>query len=152
MNVIAIYRNTTNTVESWAPSILSLALRCWLASIFFKSGLTKIAGWDSTLALFEAEYQVPVLSPVLAAYMATGIELIVPVLLVMGLFTRMSATVLCVLNAVAAISYPDISEAGMKEHVYWGILLTVPMAIGGARISADYLWLSLSARRARHVA
>ena len=152
MSVITLYRTTTHTVENWAPSILSIALRVWLASIFFKSGLTKIASWDSTLALFESEYQVPLLSPVLAAYAGTAVELIVPVLLAVGLFTRMSAFVLCALNAVAAISYPDISEAGMKEHVYWGILLTVPLAIGGARFSLDYLWQYFRNRRAGYVA
>ena len=127
----------TEAVENWAPSILSIALRVWLASIFFKSGLTKIASWDTTLALFAYEYQVPLLSTVLAAYAGTATELVLPVLLVAGLFTRLSAFALCVFNAVAAISYPDISETGMKEHVYWGILLTVPLAIGGARFSLN---------------
>ena len=119
--------------------------------IFFKSGLTKIASWDTTLALFSYEYQAPLLSPALAAFAGTVVELVVPVLLVLGLFTRLSATVLFVFNAVAAISYPDISEAGMKEHVYWGMLLTVPLALGGGRFALDYVWQRLRRQRAVHV-
>jgi len=152
MNVRTLYCTSTQTFEAWAPSVLSVALRIWLAMIFFKSGLTKIASWDTTLALFAYEYQVPLLSPALAAFAGTAVELVVPVLLVLGLFTRLSATVLFVFNAVAAISYPDMSEAGMKEHVYWGILLTVPLALGGGRVALDYLWQRWRQKRAVHVA
>jgi putative oxidoreductase len=152
MRAPALCCTTTQAFEDWAPSVLSLALRCWLALIFFKSGLTKIASWDTTLALFQYEYQVPLLSPVLAAYLGTAAELILPVALALGLFTRLSAAALFVFNAVAAVSYPDISEAGMKDHVYWGMLLTVPVALGGGRVAVDWLWRHFRQRRAAHVA
>lgn len=152
MQVLSLYRTATTSVENWAPSILSVGLRVWIANIFFQAGMSKIASWGSTLALFESEYVVPLLSPALAAYLGTAVELIVPVMLALGLFTRLSAFVLCIFNAVAAISYPDISEAGMKEHVYWGILLTVPLAVGGLRFSFDGLWSRFIKQRAVHVA
>lgn len=152
MRAHALYCTTTQTFETWAPSALSVALRIWLALIFFKSGLTKIASWDTTLALFEYEYQVPLLSPVLAAYLGTAAELLLPVMLALGLFTRLSATALFAFNAVAAISYPDISEAGMKDHVYWGMLLTVPLALGGGCFALDWLWQRMRRQRAGHVA
>ena len=152
MQAHALYLNTSKTFETWAPSVLSLALRIWLAVIFFKSGLTKIASWDSTLALFEYEYQVPFLSPVLAAWLGTAAELVLPVALALGLFTRLSAAALFVFNAVAAISYPDISEAGMKEHVYWGMLFTVPLAVGGGHFALDWLWQRWCRIKAAHVA
>ena len=47
-----------------------LLLRCWVAYAFWVSGLTKIQTWDSTLYLFENEYNVPLLPPELAAYLA----------------------------------------------------------------------------------
>ncbi len=152
MNTRTLYRKTTETYEIWAPSMLSFMLRIWLAMIFFKAGQTKIASWDTTLALFEYEYQVPLLTPVLAAYAGTAVELLIPIMLIMGLFTSLSAAILFVLNLVAAISYPDISEAGMQEHIYWGILLTVPLALGGGRLSLDYLWQHFKLQQAKHVA
>ena len=138
--------------DGWAPSLVSLALRLGIAMIFFQSGLTKISSWETTLALFDGEYQVPLLSPVLAAWLATGAELIFPVLLVAGLLTRFSALALFVLNAVAVLSYPDISEAGVKEHQYWGILLAVLIAYGGGRLALDRLIQRVKEKRLSHVA
>jgi len=136
----------------WAPALVSVTLRIGLAMIFFQSGLTKVASWDSTVALFESEYQVPFLSPLLAAWLATGVELIAPALLVLGLFTRTSALALFVLNAVAVISYPDISEAGVKEHQFWGILLAVLIAYGSGRLALDHLLQRIQEKRLSHVA
>ena len=66
--------------------LLLLALRLYLASVFFRSGLTKIADWDTTLYLFTEEYAVPVLPPALAALMGTAGELLLPPLLALGLY------------------------------------------------------------------
>lgn len=152
MNASATRNTAQRLYDDWAPSIASLALRIWIASIFFQSGLTKIASWDSTLALFDGEYQVPLLSPLLAAWLATGVELVAPVLLAVGLCTRASALPLFVLNAVAVISYPDISEAGVKEHLYWGILLALLLAYDGGRLTLDRLIQRIKENRLSHVA
>ena len=71
--------------------VVDLVIRVFVASVFFKAGLTKIASWSSTVALFENEYAVPLLPPELAAFMGTGVELIFPVLLVLGLGSRFAA-------------------------------------------------------------
>lgn len=63
---------------------LLLFTRLWVAWVFFKSGMVKYSSWDSTLYLFEFEYQVPLLPWQLAAYMGTTAELILPVFLVLG--------------------------------------------------------------------
>ncbi|MGH8717913.1 MAG: DoxX family protein [Burkholderiales bacterium] len=123
----------------WASPALDLVIRLWLAEIFFKSGLTKIASWDTTLALFDGEYQVPLLPPTLAAYLGTGVELIFPVLLALGLATRFSSLTLFVFNWIAVISYPDLSEVGFKDHLYWGLLLLVPLLNGPGKVSLDFL-------------
>ncbi|HEU0204348.1 MAG TPA: DoxX family protein, partial [Burkholderiaceae bacterium] len=65
--------------------VIDLTVRLWVAAVFFKSGLTKIQSWDTTLLLFENEYQVPFLSPETAALLGTGAELVLPVLLALGL-------------------------------------------------------------------
>ena len=54
--------------------LFDLGIRLWIANIFFKAGLSKIQSWDSTLMLFEYEYEVPLLSPKLAAYLGTGAD------------------------------------------------------------------------------
>jgi hypothetical protein len=57
-------------------------------------GTTKLANWDTTIALFTDDYQVPLLPPEIVAHMATTVELSTPVLLVLGLLTRPVAAVL----------------------------------------------------------
>ena len=134
------YYAASHLPERLAPA-LDLALRLYLASVFFKSGLTKIQTWDSTLYLFSDIYKVPLLNPEFAAYLATAAELSLPVLLVLGLFSRFAAAGLFILNAVAAISYySELSEAGLNQHIYWGILLMVLLVTSRHAWSAD-TWL-----------
>ncbi|WP_297505859.1 DoxX family protein [Ferrovum sp.] len=117
---------------------LDMGLRLFLANVFFKSGLTKIQTWDSTLYLFREEYHVPLLPPDFAAYLATSAELGLPVLLMFGLFGRFAALGLFILNAVAAYSYYDqLSDAGLNQHLYWGLLLAVMLLHGVGRWSLD---------------
>ena len=120
--------------------LIDLGIRLWVANVFFKSGLTKIQSWDSTIALFTYEYEVPLLSPEVAAVLGTGAELVFPVLLALGLGGRLSAAVLFVFNFVAVISYPDLSEVGLKDHRYWGILLLVTLLHGPGRLSVDHFF------------
>jgi putative oxidoreductase len=135
-----LYYRASNRLVHAAP-VLNVAVRLLLANVFFKSGLTKIQTWDSTLYLFREEYKVPLLQPDLAAYLGTSAELALPVLLVLGLFGRLSALGLFILNAVAAYSYYDqLSEAGLNQHLYWGILLAVLLLQGAGKWSAD-AWL-----------
>jgi putative oxidoreductase len=120
--------------------LLLLGFRLWIAKAFFDSGMTKIKSWSTTLDLFRYEYAVPVLSPEIAAWLATGAELLLPVLLVVGLLTRPAALGLFILNIVAVISYPDISPAGEMQHAVWGVMLAVIFVFGPEKISLDYFW------------
>jgi putative oxidoreductase len=117
--------------------LLDLGLRLYLASIFFKSGLTKVQNWDSTLYLFSDVYNVPLLPPEVAALMAAGAELGLSVLLVLGLFGRFAAAGLFILNGVAVISYADLSDAGINQHLSWGILLGVLLVLSRGKWSVD---------------
>ena len=69
-------------------AVLALPLRLAVATVFWNSGMTKLADWNATLSLFTDEYQVPLLPPELAANLAFAIEVTTPVLLVFGLLTR----------------------------------------------------------------
>ena len=144
MNVLSrlarFYYSAAHLPEFLAP-LLDLALRLYVADVFFKSGLTKIKSWDSTLYLFSDVYQVPLLNTDVAAYMATAGELGLSVLLVLGLFGRFAAAGLFILNAVAAYSYySGLSEAGLFQHFCWGTLLAVLLILSRGNWSAD-AWL-----------
>lgn len=122
----------------WLAPVVLLGLRLWIADVFFKSGLTKIADWELTKVLFQFEYPVPLLSPNVAAALATGFELAMPALLVVGLFTRLAALPLLVMAMVIQFSLgasnPDYNHV---EHVYWMLLLLVLIARGGGTLSLD---------------
>jgi putative oxidoreductase len=120
--------------------LFALAVRLYVAKVFFASGLVKLSNWNSTLALFENEYHVPVLSPQLAAYLGAGAEIVLPVLLALGIGTRFSALALFLFNIVAVVSYSDLSDAGLKDHMLWGALLLVTLVYGPGRYAFDR-WL-----------
>ena len=119
--------------------LFDLALRLYVANVFWKSGLVKIASWSSTVSLFQYEYAVPLLPPEVAAVMGTAVELLVPVFLVFGLGTRMAAIVLFVFNIIAVVSYPDLNIVGIKDHYLWGALLLVIIFHGPGKLSLDHL-------------
>ncbi|WP_051258996.1 DoxX family protein [Chitinibacter tainanensis] len=124
--------------------VVDLLLRLYLAKVFFMSGQTKIADWETTLLLFTDEYHVPLLSPQLAAIGGTVGELVLPVLLVLGVLTRLSALGLFGLNLVAVLSYyhvlKDIPTA-LQDHLEWGLLLLVLLAVPVQRWALERLWL-----------
>lgn len=119
--------------------LLLLFCRLWVAWVFFNSGLTKIASWESTLFLFEYEYQVPVLPWTLAAYLGTAAELILPIFLALGLLARPMAAVLFVFNIIAVVSYPVLWEKGFYDHQLWGLMILIVVVWGPGSISADKL-------------
>ena len=129
----------THLLEALQPLAL-LAARLYVAKVFFLSGLTKLRDWDTTLALFENEYQVPVLSPALAAALGTAGEVALPMLLVLGLATRFGAFGLFFVNAVAVIALPEVTDAALQQHVFWGSLLVGIVLWGPGRWSLDR-WL-----------
>lgn len=121
-------------------SILLLTQRLGIAAVFFQSGRTKVEGAftipDTTIELFRSEYALPILPPELAAYMAAGAEHLFPVLLVLGLFTRLSAAALLGMTLVIqAFVYPD----AWPTHLSWAGLMLPLIALGGGKYSLDRL-------------
>jgi putative oxidoreductase len=121
-----------------APALL--AARIYVGMVFFRSGLTKIADWDTTLALFADEYHVPFLPTQVAAVAGTFGELFFPVLLIMGLLGRFSAFSLSVVNIVAVISLSEIAPAALQQHQFWGALLVGVILWGPGQWSVDAWW------------
>lgn len=118
--------------------LLLLAARIALAAIFLLSGRTKVEGWltvsDNAVALFADEYRLPLLSPTLAAHLATYAEHLFPLLLMLGLFTRASALALLGMTAVIQIFvYPS----AWPTHLSWAVLMLLLVQRGGGALSLD---------------
>ncbi|MEJ2766483.1 DoxX family protein [Photobacterium sp. MCCC 1A19761] len=134
-----IDRLAERATEPLIPLLL-LFTRLWVAWVFFNAGLIKYASWDSTLYLFEFEYQVPLLPWKWAAYLGTGAELILPAFLALGLLTRPAALALFAFNAIAVVSYPLLWERGFFDHQLWGMMLLVNLFWGAGEVSLDQLF------------
>jgi putative oxidoreductase len=126
---------------TWPQSLFLLFARVYVGLAFFRSGLTKLDDWGTTLMLFEEEYHVPLLSPELAAWAGTAGELALPVLLFAGIATRFAAVGLSVVNVVAVLSLAEIAPAALAQHHLWGALLLAVVLWGGGRLALDR-WLA----------
>jgi putative oxidoreductase len=119
-------------------SLLVLIARLSIAAIFFMSGRTKVSGFltitPSTYELFRTEYALPLVSPELAAHLSTYSEHLFPVLLVLGLFSRLSALALLGMTFVIEVFiYPD----AWPTHLSWAGLLLLIVARGAGKLSMD---------------
>jgi putative oxidoreductase len=123
-------------LEAVPYSVLALPLRLAIATVFWNSGMTKLADWNTALALFTDEYHVPLLPPEVAAYLSATIELTTPPLLVMGLLTRPVAFVLLGMTTVIEVFvYPE----AWPTHIQWAAMLLVLLFRGAGSLSLDYL-------------
>jgi putative oxidoreductase len=136
--VLTMYDCAVALAAKWIEPLVLLLVRVIPAMAFFKAGQTKIASWDSTLYLFEEEYQVPFLPFELAAYLGTAAELILPPLILLGLFTRVTGLALFVFNIIAVVSYPVIWGGGFYDHQLWGMMMLVSVMWGPGRLSIDH--------------
>ncbi len=123
-------------------SLLLLGTRAWVSWPFLKSGWLKLTNWDVTLELFRYEYQVPLLSPPAAAFAATLGELLFPLMLITGFFTRLGALGLFAVNLLAVVSYwhvlgRDGYEAALGQHILWGFMLAVIAIFGGGALALE---------------
>jgi putative oxidoreductase len=145
MNAITVPYNriVASLSATWVDAIMLLFVRISLAGVFWRSGRTKVdeGSWlsvsDTAKFLFEEEYKGVPLPPEFAAYMATYAEHLFPVLLVIGLFTRLSALALLGMTMVIQIFvYP---EAWWSVHMIWVALALVLIIRGGGSLSLDKL-------------
>lgn len=138
-NLLDKYDQWVEKLQLGFVPFLLLFCRIWVAWVFFNSGLTKIASWDSTLYLFEYEYQVPILPWTIAAYMGTAAELVLPVFMAIGLLTRPMAMSLFAFNIIAVVSYPVLWEQGFYDHQLWGLMILIVVVWGAGPFSVDKL-------------
>jgi len=129
--------------EAFPLSLILLLARVIVGLVFFNSGLTKIDGFaikDATFFLFAMEYQVPLIPPTLAAYLATIAELTMPILLWSGLGARFAALALLGMTAVIQIFvYPE----AYVTHGLWAVSLLLIVRFGAGFFSIDHILRSV---------
>jgi putative oxidoreductase len=128
--------------EAIPYAVLGLLARFSIGLVFFLSGRTKVEGWnifditDSAAFLFEHEYKLPLVPPVLAAHLAAIAEHVLPVLLWLGLGTRFAALGLLVMTAVIQIFvYPG----AYALHALWATALLLLVKFGPGEVSLDHV-------------
>jgi putative oxidoreductase len=119
--------------------LLAAASRLAVAAIFWLSGRTKVDGFltinDSAYTLFREDYKVPLLPPELAAHLAAYAEHLFPLLLVLGLCTRLSALALLGMTTVIQVFvYPD----AWPTHLTWAVPMLYLIGRGAGRLSIDH--------------
>lgn len=118
--------------------LLALVARLGIASVFFLSGRTKVDGvlhvTDGTYSLFADDYALPLIPSDVAAHLAVYSEHLFSILLVLGLFTRLSALAFLGMTLVIQVFvYPD----AWSTHLSWAAILLLLAARGGGRWSLD---------------
>lgn len=143
VKIEGLWSPVSRLLDVLAP-VADLIARIYVGHAFFISGMSKWQNWDTTLYLFQDEYQVPLLPPDVAAVIATAGELALPVMLIAGLFTRFSALGLFILNIVAVVSYYAAlksSAPALHDHMEWGIILALIMVTQVRLLTMDRLIL-----------
>lgn len=116
--------------------LIALTARIALAQVFWSSAQAHLANWSTTLYMFGDSYQVPLLPPELAAYLAVTIELVTPPLLILGLGARFASLALFGMTLVIEIFvFPE----AWPTHIQWVAMLLVLMGRGAGSFSLDAL-------------
>jgi putative oxidoreductase len=122
-------------LDRFPPSILQLMFRIAIAAVFWSSGLTKIASWDTTIALFRDEYMVPLLPPEIAAAWSAAFELSCSPLIVVGLATRLATLPLLGMTfVIQTFVYPEY----WTQHLMWASVLLFLLTKGPGVFSLDH--------------
>ena len=139
MNISSVIQQINRALTHLPWSLPAFCLRLFPATVFFASGRTKVEGFsiaDSTWFLFAHEYALPLIPSDWAAVAATLAEHILPVLLVLGLGTRLAALALLGMTLTIQIFvYPS----AWQTHGLWAACLLALIAQGPGRWSLDHL-------------
>ncbi len=131
--LLEAWSGLTAFLDVGVGAVLDLAIRFWLAKIFFVSGMLKIVNWDVTIFLYANEHPVPGIDAATAALIGTGIELLCPIFLVFGIGTRFAAIPMFLTAAFLQFSYKELTD-----HALWMVLLTFLILRGPGALSLDY--------------
>lgn len=120
--------------------VFNLVARIWMGKIFLDSGLARVANWDKQPFLFQEEYKLGLLPPKVWAIVTTGAELILPVLLFVGIFTRVPALGLLIMTAFIhfVVGYAN-DDYLAPYHYVWMLVFGYLFIRGGGPLSLDGL-------------
>ena len=146
--MIKLYQAFSSFCVSAVAPLVNLWARIYIGLIFFRSGRAKFGDLEETVENFnpaeDGDFIISFLPqsipPEIPAYLATAGELVLPVLLFMGLFTRIGAAGLLVMTIVIQFFVPDFAN---HEHYLWMIICAMLIGQGGNKISLDYWLLKL---------
>jgi len=116
-------------LSRWGDPAITLVLRCWIAALFFRSGVMKISNFDTTQMLFHARTAQWLLPPELAARLTILIELACLIFLVLGAGTRITAILLIGLTALVDPTYQQSIDLAYYLMVLGLIALHGPGAL-----------------------
>jgi putative oxidoreductase len=123
-------------LNAFPQPLLQLLMRLAIVWVFWRSGLLKAANMEQAIGLFRDEYQLPLLSPAVAAWLATVVELGAPVLILIGLFTRLATLPLIALTlAIQFLVYWN----DYPSHLLWFAILVFILTRGPGPFSLDAL-------------
>jgi len=129
-------RQALGLLDRFPLPVVQLMLRIAIAAVFWSSGLTKVASWEATVALFRDEYMVPVLPPEIAAALGATFELSCSALIAVGLATRLATLPLLGMTFVIQVFvYPEY----WTQHLMWASVLLFLLTKGPGALSADHL-------------
>jgi len=166
-SVIGLTVDSFVSACSFIPyALVALALRLIMARVFFLDGQTRVDGprvpfniqdlvsldflrnidfsvvlplqvKAETFAAFQNQYPPMPIPPVVAAYLVSYAEFILPIMLVIGFGTRFAALGLLIMTAM--ISVYVMPQDLLTAHVYWAAILTVLLSLGAGQISVDHI-------------
>lgn len=126
-------QNIVVFLEKFIAPLVDLLIRLWIANIFWKSGSVKLQSWDNTLLLFTYEHPVPFVPAEIAAFSSIAFEVACPILIALGLMTRLAALPLLAMTITIQLTY-----LSLIEHYYWMMLLGLLLAKGPGTLSLDH--------------
>ena len=142
VKIIGVINRLLDRVPYW---LIALTARIALAQVFWSSAQSHLANWETTLYMFGDTYQVPLLPPDLAAYLAVAMELAMPPLLVLGFATRFAALALFGMTMVIEIFvFPE----AWPTHIQWAAMQLMLIGRGAGSLSLDALIQRWCKRRA----
>ena len=141
------FKSAAALLDRIPHDLIATISRLSIAAVFWQSGQTKVDGWqvtDNAVYLFQTEYKLPLVDPWLAAHLAAFAEHFFPLLLVLGLASRLSALALLAMTLVIeTFVYPD----AWPTHGTWAVCFLIIIARGPGRLSLDYLISRYFARK-----
>ena len=135
-STMTLIQSAIDWLERIPYSLLAVPLRLAVATVFWNSAQSHLASWDTTIELFQTEYRLPLIPPVFAAYFAVAVEVGTPIMLVLGLWTRVASLLLLgMVTVIEVFVYPQ----AWPTHIQWAAMLLVLLSRGAGRFSVDQI-------------